>query len=250
MVTGLYTAARGMMNILAKQDVIANNLANSHTNAFKLSQLAVETKAGAARNDENELVPSEKQTATQVYTDFSQGPMIGTQSQFDFALQGKGFFTVQGPTGPLYTRNGAFALNSKQQLVTLTGNPVLDDRMRPIEVRDDGLPNHSFQVREDGAVFVDSTPVGRLNIVAFNQPNQLQAEGNSYYTNPDPKTNPPLAPQNTQVAQGFLEGSNVDPISAMVSMIVNTRSYEADEKAVQSINETLGQAVNDVGKVG
>jgi flagellar hook-basal body protein len=113
MVNGLYTASRGMMNILAKQDVSAHNLANAHTNGFKRSQLATFAEAGAARNDENKLVASERQVLSEVYTDFTQGPLVETRSSFDAAVTGPGFFTVEGPEGPRYTRNGAFTLNAR-----------------------------------------------------------------------------------------------------------------------------------------
>jgi flagellar basal-body rod protein FlgG len=247
MVNGLHTASRGMMNILAKQDVSAHNLANANTHGFKRSQLATYVEAGAARNDERKLVPNERQTLSEVYTDFTQGPLVGTHGSFDAALSGPGFFTVEGPEGPAYTRNGSFAINGRRELVTLTGQRVLDEMLRPIVLQGD-----SFQMREDGSFFVDGMRQGRLGLVDFpgEGARKLLAGGDGYYRNPDPAGNPAMKARNCELKQGFLEGSNVDTVSAMVAMVVHTRNYEADMKAVQAIDQTLGKAVNEVGRVG
>jgi flagellar basal body rod protein FlgG len=176
--------------------------------------------------------------------------MVVTNSPFDLALQGPGFLSVQGPDGPRYTRNGALTLNAQRQLVTLTGQKVLDDHQRPIEVHEEDVKESSnFQVRADGSVFAGSQRLGRLGLVEFQDPRKLLAGGDGYYRNPDPKANPVRDAQDTQVQQGYLEGSNVDTVSAMVTMLVHTRNYEADQKAAQAIDETLNHAVNDIGRV-
>jgi flagellar basal-body rod protein FlgF len=152
--------------------------------------------------------------------------------------------------GPRYTRNGSLTLNAQHQLVTLTGNKVLDENQRPIEMQDQNLPQGtSFQVRSDGSVFSDTRLLTKLGIVEFPDPRKLVAGGEGYFKNPDPKTNPAVRARDTQVQQGYLEGSNVDTISTMVTMMVQTRNYESDQKAIQSIDQTLGLAVNEVGKV-
>ena len=247
MVNGLYTASRGMMNILSKQDISANNLANSNTHGFKSSQIATHVEIQIGKNEEKQWQQNERQTLGEVYTDFTQGPMIETQSHLDAALNGPGFFTVETADGIQYTRNGSFTLNGNQQLVTLTGHRVLDENQKPIMIR-----GQEFQIREDGALFSEGNPQGRLGLIDFpiRGTKSLFASGDGLLKNRDPKGNPPIKALNTSAKQGFLEGSNVDTVSSMVAMIVQTRNYEADMKALQSIDQTLSKAVNEIGRVG
>ncbi len=244
MVNGLYTASRGMMNILAKQDLMANNLANASTTGFKISQLATRSDVKIDRNDEFQLHQDEKQTLNEEYTQFTQGSFLQTEHSFDAAIAGPGFFNVQTPEGTAYTRNGSFTLNLDKQLVTLNGRRVLDDLGQPIRI--DG---RSVAIQTDGGIFVDGEQVGKMGISEFQDKRQLIGKGDGLYRNLDPVKNPPQPSSTSELKQGFLESSNVDTVGAMVAMIALHRNYEADQKVVTSIDQTLNKAVNDVGRV-
>lgn len=244
MVNGLYTASRGMSNILAKQDVNTENLSNTNTTGFKLSRLVNRTEVTIGRNDENHLVQSEKQETSDVYTSFTQGPLVNTGNRLDLSLSSSGFFTVEGDDGPTYTRGGSMAINSYGELVTLNGRRILDEGGAPIKLEGD-----SVQFMDDGSVFVDGNKAGKLGVVDFPDTHQLKNGPDGTYVNIDPDGNAPKAPEAIGVKQGFLEGSNVDPISTMVTMLAEFRNYEADQKALHAVDETLGKAVNDVGRV-
>jgi flagellar basal-body rod protein FlgF len=244
MVNGLYTASRGMTNILAKQDVLANNLANANTTGFKISQLATRSDVSIGRNDQRQLHQSEKQTLNEQYTQFSQGSLVSTEHSLDIALSGEGFLNVQTPEGTAYTRNGSLTINTDKQLVTLNGRKVLDDGGQPISIE-----GNTVAIQSDGSIFVDGHQVSRLGISEFADKKQLLARGDGAYRNMDPAANPPKKAVETEVRQGFLEASNVDTVGAMIAMIAISRNYEADQRVIHSIDQTLGQAVNDVGRV-
>lgn len=245
MVNGLYTATRGMTNILSKQDVNAQNLANANTTGFKLTRLVNRTEVTVGRNEKGQLHQDEHQTIDGRYTSFSQGPLVKTGNDLDFALTNPGFYMIESEDGVRYTRSGSFSLNSFGELVTLRGNRVLDENGSPIQLRGEG----SVQLMEDGGIFKDGKASARIGVVEFKQDNKLLSGADGLYSNPDPDGNPMKPAEQVAVRQGFVEGSNVDPLQVMVNMIAEYRNYEADQRAVQAIDTTLGKAVNEVGRV-
>jgi flagellar basal-body rod protein FlgF len=243
-VNGLYTAARGMSNILAKQDINSQNLSNANTTGFKLSRLVNRSEVNINRNDQGQLVQSEFQSVSDVYLSFTQGPMVNTGNSMDLALSSSGFFTVEGEDGNGYTRGGSLALNTYGELVTLNGRRVLDDGGAPIK-----LQGQAIQIMSDGAIFVDGAKAAKLGVVDFPDTHKLVNGNDGMFVNTDPDGNAPREPEAIGVKQGFLEGSNVDPISTMTGMMAEFRNYEADQKALKAEDDTLGKAVNEVGRV-
>jgi flagellar basal body rod protein FlgG len=233
-----------MTHILAKQDVAANNLANMNTTGFKVSQLATRTQVMIERDDEKRLHQRELQTLDAEYRRFSQGPMVSTGNSFDVALEGDGFLAVETATGTAYTRSGGLTQNAQRELTTLSGYRVLDERGMAVK-----LDQGDLTIASDGSLFQKGQPLAKLGLWRFGDNQKLEASGDGLYRNPEIQKNPPLA-STLELRQGFLEGSNVEPVSAMVQMIAYTRNYEADQKAVQAIDQTLSKAVNEVGRVG
>ena len=238
---GLFAAASGMLADQIRQDVIANNLANATTAGFK-----GDTAVGEAFPS---LLINQLQTGatigklglgsriTEVATDGSQGALRQTGGTYDLAIAGDGWFSVQGPNGVAYTRNGAFTTDAKGQLVTADAQPVLDDGGRPITV------GNNATISPDGRVTVDGRQVGKLAVTALD-PKRLHKLGDNLYTGTVGRHGPA-----GRVEQGFLEGSNVNSVKEMVDLISTMRSFEAGQKAVQAIDDTLGKAVNDVGRI-
>ncbi|MDB5050991.1 MAG: FlgE [Fibrobacteres bacterium] len=234
-----------MTNILAKQDVHAQNLANSSTNGFKMARLVNKTEVNIGRNEDGELKQKEMQNLSEVFTSFTQGPMVRTGNNYDLALSNNGFFTVEAADGTTrYTRNGGMSLNSYGELVTLSGKRVLDDGGAPITLKGD-----SVQFLQDGGIFVDGKKTATLGVVDFPDSRKLRYGQDGLFGNTDPENNPAMPPKAVGVMQGFLEGSNADPVSIMVNMIADFRNYEADQKALKAVDDTLHQAVTDVGRV-
>jgi flagellar basal-body rod protein FlgF len=239
---GLFAAASGMLADQIRQDVIANNLANATTAGFK-GDVAV----GEAFPD---LLVSQLQTGAQVgtlglgshisqiSTNDKQGALRQTGNTYDLAVAGSGWFSVQSANGPAYTRNGTFTIDARGQLVTADALPVLDDGGRPITIGDG-----KGSIAPDGRVSVDGRQIARLALTSLD-PARLHKLGDNLYTGTAQKGVDP-----GRVEQGFLEGSNVNSVKEMVDLISTMRSFEASQKAVQAQDDTIGKAVNDVGRI-
>jgi flagellar basal-body rod protein FlgG len=202
----------------------------------------------------------------ELYTVFEQGAMKETQSDFDAALDGEGFFAVDTPQGERYTRAGDFVLGPEGFLETKDGYPVLGENGR-IRVKE-----NNFQIDKTGGVWInaayadepdvmvdrarneweETVLLDTLKIVSFYEPRYLEKQGASLY-----RTNEvageaeimPLDDRRPRVVQGFLEAANVDPVVEMVQMIEVNRAYEANQKVIQSGDQMLGVLINQVGRV-
>ncbi len=225
---GLYIAASGMLAEQIRQDQIANDLANASTPGYKGDRTAQATFGDLLlANSATGAVVGRQSTAVQVAeirTDFRPTAARDTGEPLDFAITGEGFFSVQTPQGVRYTRNGQFSLDTNGQLITAQGHLVLGTGGRPIAAGAEGK--------------VDPRLIG---VTLLTNPRK---EGDSLVTG----TPAGAAPAGT-VRSGALEGSGADPARSMVDMIASMRAFEAGQKVIQAIDETLGQAVSKVGSV-
>ena len=224
---GLYIAASGMLAEQIRQDQIANDLANASTPGYKGDRTAQRSFGDLLlANSTNGAAVGRQSTAVQVdsiETDFSPRPSRETGEPLDFAITGEGFFAVQTAQGVRYTRNGQFSLDPQGRLVTAQGAPVLDTAGRAITATDGKVDPR------------------RLGVVALTDPRK---EGDSLVTG-----TPAGAAAGTP-RSGALESSGADAARSMVDMIASMRAFEAGQKVIQTIDETLGQAVTKVGAVG
>ena len=224
---GLYIAASGMLAEQIRQDQIANDLANASTPGYKGDRTAQRSFGDLLlANSTNGNVVGRQGTAVQVdniETDFSPKPSRETGEPLDFAITGEGFFAVQTAQGVRYTRNGQFALDPQGRLVTAQGDSVLDTAGRAITAA-------------DGKV-----DARRLGVVALTNPRK---EGDNLVVGT------PAGAAAGTVRAGALESSGADAARSMVDMIASMRAFEAGQKVIQTIDETLGQAVTKVGAVG
>ena len=224
---GLYIAASGMLAEQVRQDQIANDLANAATPGYKADRTS---QAGFGElllaNSATGATVGPQGTAVQVSaveTDFSPKPAKDTGEPLDFAIVGEGFFAVQTGRGTRYTRNGQFTADAQGRLVTAQGDPVLGRGGRPLTVGADGR--------------VDPR---RLEVVALRSPRK---DGDSLVTGT------PAGNAAAQVRAGALEASGADAARSMVDMIASMRAFEAGQKVIQTIDETLGKAATQVGAV-
>jgi len=245
MVNGLYTARNGMMLLQEMMDNTAHNLSNANTTGFKKSLMASITQVDINRNDELKLHQDEEHQMSENYIDYSQGSLVLTDNPFDLALENSGFFEIETENGIRYTRNGSFTRNGMGDLVTLQGHKVLDENKLPINLDEAS----EFSVSASGRIYADGKAIAKLSIVDFeNKRTELGREGyNLYYSKTGDE---PKQAFNTTLKQGFLETSNVSVVDSMVEMIRFQRNYEANQKSIQSEDETLNKAVNDIGRVG
>lgn len=256
MIRGLYTGASGMLAEMARTDVISNNMANVNTTGFKKDRAIFRAFPEMNIHRIHDPIPAGLDKVIdprpfigmmgtgvlldEINVDFSQGTINITSNPLDVAIRGEGFFQVQTPDGIRYTRDGSFTLNRDGYIVTKDGHYVLGDN-GPLQLSQNG----DIVINEQGEVFVNEQFVDRLNIVTFDQTNQLQKQGDSLYMSDAP----PIQAQDAQVTQGALEGSNLNIVTEMVNLISAFRAYEANQKVIQTHDATLDRLVNDVGRI-
>lgn len=221
----IYDAIRGCLIQQATFDMIANNLANAGTTGFKKDFLFL---------DEAQEVNAKSIMA--------QGNIRHTGNPLNLALAGEGFFKVDTPNGIRYTRNGSFYLNAQGVLITSNGDPVLGTG-GPVSIE-----GTDITIDTTGRIEVDGTEVDTLAIVSFEQPENLQKEGDSYYVYVGDENEGPQ-PQETSVQQGYLEESNVMVTEEMIRMVEALRNFESYVKVLQTFDEVNAEVINEVGKL-
>ncbi|MCA9538425.1 MAG: flagellar basal-body rod protein FlgF [Myxococcales bacterium] len=256
MASGIYVAMQGARAQEHRLETLSHDLANALTPGFK-RQAAIYRQVHhdvTRMGDPNQamgvhhpvrFLPEDRLPVLldDRYTQFEQGPMRNTGNDLDLALNGEGFFVLGGPDGPLYTRNGSFALARGGALVDQRGFPVLDDAGKPVV-----LPNEQGRLRisQQGDIFSDDQPVGRLAVVRFDDPQALLRAGDSGWTAP-----PALAPVPITVPdikQGHLESANVNVVRTMVELIKTNRIFELNTRALQAYKAMDDQATREVGR--
>jgi len=213
-------------------DIITHNLANVSTVGFKRRCNAFSKSLEA---QEAESYSPGTIDLNSVF-DFSQGNVVETGRPLDFALHGKGFFTIETPEGPLYTRNGTFQTNQNSQVVDSLGR-IVAGQAGPITIPGEiGLSQLS--VSSDGTISAGEISIGKFRLVDFNDnQNKLVPTGDSCYRMPDENIQP-VAAEQVIVKQGYQEASNVQIIDEMVDMILVSRLYEANMKTLTATKET------------
>jgi len=280
MVRGIYTGASGMIAEMKRIDVISNNLANVDTPSYKkdISIMKAFPEMLIRRiNDDGvrvlpigsyDLMPVIGKIGTgvevnEVYTRFLQGSFKQTENDFDLALEGEGFFCVETESGERYTRNGSFLIDRDGYLVTKDGYRVLGED-GPVQIK-----KNNFIVDEDGNIFEnleyaedplrlvsmeenewnDTVLVDRLKIIQFPKIRYAKKTGESLYRETEYSGRPYIVEnERPRVRQGFLEASNVNPVTEMVNLIEVHRTYEANQRMIQAHDAMLSKAVNEVGR--
>lgn len=233
-------ALEGLRILERRMEVLSNDMANVDTVGFKKQRVTFEEYLLSQPRD-----PARAAKGEVVKTDFSQGTIHKTGNPLDLAIEGEGFFVVQTPAGKRYTRAGNFTLDARHQLVTQQGYPVLGGGA-PIVLED--TTGKGIWLSIDGRFYVDETDAGQIDVVTFEDPGRLEKAGANLYVPTD--YSGPEMPVQSSVRQGYLEDSNVNPVEAMVGLIDLYRAYEAEQKAVQIMDQLDGRAANDVGKTG
>lgn len=266
MMRSLWTAASGMKTQQTTVDVIANNLANVNTTAFKAEKaefknLLYQTIQAKTTSKNGEEKPVGAQVGlgvrnSAITSTFTQGGFSATENTFDFAINGKGFFQIQGADGETYyTRNGSFCISMSTNGTMLTdsqGRPVLDSNGKTI-VFDSSLDTSKITVSTTGELcYPDETNNAAsmgitIGLVQFPNPAGLEKEGSGLYKTTSASGQPKkestdAALTRSELRQGYIESSNVQVANEMVDLIVAQRAYELNSKAIQASDEMLSQA--------
>lgn len=224
---GLYIAASGMLAEMVRQEQISNELANVNTPGYKADR--------ASQAGFGELLLQNTQTGASVgrlslgaqiaetSTDLAPAAIHETGEALDFAVEGEGFFAVRTAAGVRYTRNGQFSTDAAGNLTDQLGDPVLGANGGPVRLRGDGT--------------AAAGDIGVFQVAG------AEKQGDNLYTGNA------TGAASGKVRAGFLEESAVNPSQTMVRLISSFRALEADQKSIQTINETLGESAGQVGAI-
>ncbi|MCW5635054.1 MAG: flagellar basal-body rod protein FlgG [Rubrivivax sp.] len=254
MLRSLWIAKTGMEGQQTKLDSVAHNLANVGTNGFKRGGVVFEDlmyqnlrPAGSSTSEASQL-PTGLQVGLGVRTaastrNFSQGALTGTGNNLDLAIKGSGFFQVQLPDGTTgYTRDGAFQVDASGQIVTSSGYALQPGLTVPSNAT-------GITIGADGTVAatipgqVLPQPIGQIQLASFINPAGLDPRGGNLFGETAASGTPNTGAANSNglgaIQQGFLEGSNVNVVEELVTMIATQRAYELNSKAIQTSDQML-----------
>jgi flagellar basal-body rod protein FlgF len=224
-------------------ELLANNVANTSTGGYKADRefYSLYEAAESQGSDPGSTMP----VIERPWVDFSQGIARPTGLPLDVALSGKGFFSVSGPNGPLYTRNGSFHLATDGKLVTADGYPVLGVRAASLTLQHE----RPVEISNDGTIQQDGTVIGQLQITDFTSTAGITKHGSNYFRIAAPAVQS-ATPSQTKVEQGALESSNTGSAEAAVRLISVMRQFEMLQKAVSIGAEMNRRASEEVAKIG
>jgi flagellar basal-body rod protein FlgG len=254
MIRSLWISKTGMEGQQNKLDSIANNLANVSTNGYKKAGVVFEDlmyqnlrPAGSASSEQTTL-PTGLNVGLGVRVaastrNFSQGNLTQTGNNLDIAIKGQGFFQIQLPDGETgYTRDGAFQVDANGQLVTSAGYQLQPGITIPANAQ-------GITIAADGTVSIkvpgQAAPqnAGQIQLASFVNPAGLEPRGGNLFAETEasgtPNTGSPTLNGLGALQQGFIEGSNVNVVEELVSMIATQRAYELNSKAIQTSDQML-----------
>jgi flagellar basal-body rod protein FlgF len=226
-------------------DTIANNLANASTVGYRAEKTvfsSVLADAGNGNNSPLDRAINQFGVMGETTLNLSQGALQKTGNDLDVAIQGPGYFAVQTANGEVYTRNGSFQVSGKGELITQSGDQVMGDHGEITMV-----PGR-VSISADGTISVNGAVTGKLHIVEFPAGTKITSKGDSYYSAPADTAEDATT---SDVRQGMLESSNVNPIIGMVELVTAQRSAEMMQKALAMFNSEIDKtATQDLPKVG
>jgi flagellar basal-body rod protein FlgF len=244
--SGLYTAYSGMQAQLDALQILANNLANINTAGFKeekafFTYLHQSLEGLPAADGLAETVNRSVRTLGAMNA--AEGSLSATNRDLDIAIEGNGFLVVQAPAGIRYTRNGSLHLDAHSMLTTSDGFPVLGATAgRPIT-----LGPGKISINEDGEVCLDDAKIDRLKVVTFDNLSSLEKEGNSLFISRGGRDLEKKS--DAKIRSGYLEQSNVDPVSSVVQMVEILRHFEAIQKSVNlMMNDINAKVIDKLGR--
>lgn len=234
----IYAALTRQSGLMAEMQSVANNIANASTTGFRkegvifaehLSRTGAGSPSLSMASAEGRLV------------DLSQGPLGRTGGTYDFAIEGDGFFLIETPAGNQLTRAGAFTPNAEGELVSAEGYRLLDAGGTPVTVPPGA---RAVSLAQDGTLAADGAAIAQIGLYGPADPSQLVHQGGTRFAT----TAAPVPIEGARLFQGFLEGSNVSPVSEISRMIEVQRAYEMgqalldkEDARIRSVIQTMGR---------
>ena len=223
-----------------QMDVVAHNIANMNTTAFKgekMLNIPFPVRSRGGETIFGDRLAFVRDIAT--VHDFTEGHFEHTGNTFDLAIHGDGFFVVDTENGQRYTRNGHFRLDDTGQLVTEIGDPVLSDGGQPFFLSPEDT---QITVARDGTLSTENGELRRIQVMRFENPQQLEQTSDALFSTEAVGE----AVESPDIVQGMLEGSNVEGIIEMTNMITVHRSYSGVSKIIEREDERMKRMIREL----
>jgi flagellar basal-body rod protein FlgF len=236
--SGLYVAISSQVALERRLNTIADNVANANTAGFRATGVKFEDMVTGMGKNAMSFVSSGTN-----YLSTASGPLTQTGNPLDFAVKGDAWFGVETPEGPVMTRDGRFTMTPEGMLVSIEGHPVLDAGGGQILLNPQaGVPT----VGADGTIRQNGELAGAIGLFEFEPGPDFRRHGNSgIIPNGDPV---PIVDQpDVGVVQGYLEGSNVDPVLEITRLIQVQRAFENVSSLLRDSESSLRDALKTLG---
>jgi len=238
MQAGLYVALSAQVALDRRLTAIATNIANQSTPGYRAEE--VDFKALVSRTGDTPVAYVSRGTS---HISQAPGATIKTDNPLDVAVQGSGWLALQTPAGTVYTRDGRMLMQANGALQSINGYPVLDAGNSPIAVDPLGGP---VTIAQDGMISQNGAQIGAIGLFSLDPTAELRRFDNSSVTASKPAT-PILDFNNNGIAQGFIEGSNVNPLIEMEKLILLSRSFEEISSSIENSENSLKDAIKILG---
>ncbi|MBY0350749.1 flagellar hook-basal body complex protein [Tabrizicola sp.] len=231
-----YTTLNRQSGLMREMGVVANNIANSSTTGFRREGVVFSEFVVALDQDPSLSMAN----ASGRNVDLSQSTLSQTGGQFDFAIQGEGFFLIETPQGQRLTRAGSFTPSAEGELVTPDGYRLLDAGGAPIFVPPDA---RGLALAADGTLSAGGQPVARVGLWQPTDPLALRYQTGTLFEGGE------LEPvEGATILQGMLEDSNVEPVSEIARMIEVQRAYELGQKFLDAEDQRVRGVISTLGR--
>lgn len=238
MQSGLYVGLSGQLSLQRRLDTIANNVANATSAGFRAEEVKFEFLLSRAAPE-----PVAFSSLGAPYITRNTGALSKTDSPFDAAITGDAWFSISTPAGQVYTRDGRMQMSATGELLSVTGYPMLDSGGAPILLNPRG---GAPRIARDGMITQGTRQVGALGLFTIDPAAKLTRFENSGVI-PDKPATAALDFARTNVAQGYVEESNVNPVSEISRLIAVSRSFDAVTATMKDTESSLKTAIASLG---
>jgi flagellar basal-body rod protein FlgF len=236
-----YVGLSAQIALERRMEAIARNVANLGTAGYRAEGIKFESLLSRRIGEESVVYAG----IDEAYVSLDAGPLGQTGNPLDVAVQGDAWLAIQTPDGTVYTRDGRMKMLETGELVSLNDHPVLDAGGAPLLLDPIGGPP---QIARDGMITQGGIEVGAIGLFAIDPQAQLSRYDNSGVV-PDRAAEPVLDFDANGVAQGFVEGANVNPVLELTKLIMVSRSFESATSAIEQSEKSLEDAIKTLGSV-
>ncbi len=231
-----YVTLNRQSGLMREMGVVANNIANSSTTGFRREGVVFSEFVAALGQDPSLSMAH----ASGRHVDLSQSTLSRTGGQFDFAIQGEGFFLIETPEGNRLTRAGSFTPSAEGELVTPDGYRLLDAGGAPVLVPPDA---RGLSLASDGTLSAGGQPIAQIGLWQPTDPMTLRHQSGTLFSAADVEP-----AESATILQGMLEDSNVEPVSEIARMIEVQRAYELGQKFLDAEDERVRGVISTLGR--